>query len=264
MKGFLGRITLSKNARGCWILDTVKGCILAHSRKGGCYGDCYALKIAGRYGIDFSNPVKRGFDPDEQASLFGFENEEHTRAIVRSIRDIDMPFVRIGEMGDPSHDWEHTVSVCESIQDSGKPIVIITKHIRELSDEQCERLSKMDVCVNTSTSAMDDDRSRKYRIGQFERIKKYCKSVLRIVSCDFNEETERGSKMKSIQDSLFMLYPTLETVFRPSKDNEIVASGTIRVSNVMFLNAPVVASMRHGTTYFGKCDICPEMCGINI
>lgn len=264
MKPFLPVLTLVKNSRGCWILDTVKGCLLAHSRPGGCYGDCYAMKIAGRYGVDFSHPVKRDFEHDGQWSLFGFKDEGHTAQIVQAIAKIDMPFVRIGEMGDPSHDWEHTVSVCEAIAPAGKPVVIITKHIRELSDEQCERLGRLDVCVNTSVSAMDREVDREYRIGQYKRLRPFVKSVLRVVSCSFNLETEDGARMDRIQRELFLYEDTLDTVFRPSKDNPLVTAKTINVTETTFLKSKALASVRSPETYFGHCSTCKEMCGVNV
>ena len=49
-------ISLSKNERGIWDLDTIKGCesgLLENDK--GCYNDCYAFKTAKRYGIDFSS-----------------------------------------------------------------------------------------------------------------------------------------------------------------------------------------------------------------
>ena len=55
-------ITAVVNAKGCMDVDTVKGCTEGmRSEPGGCYGECYAAKIAERYGIAFETSVKRGF-----------------------------------------------------------------------------------------------------------------------------------------------------------------------------------------------------------
>ena len=43
MKKYKPVITLTKNKRGIWDLDTVKGCKSGiDNNPNGCYGDCYA------------------------------------------------------------------------------------------------------------------------------------------------------------------------------------------------------------------------------
>ena len=86
MRTYKRIISLSKNDRGIWDLDTIKGCSSGMALdSAGCYGDCYAFKIARSYGIDFSKSVKRFF-----------KDELHRRSIVRQIERVDMPFIRIG------------------------------------------------------------------------------------------------------------------------------------------------------------------------
>jgi len=264
MKTFGNRITLIHNGRGCDILDTVKGCSVCGTTKpNGCYGDCYAMRIASRYGIDFSNPVSRCFDNDSrQLSFWGFADNLHKQEIIHAIRNSKMPFVRIGDMGDPSENWQHTINVCKEVSIAGKPIVIITKHWKPIPDTMLTDISSMDLYINTSISAMDSDTELKYRLSQYERLKKYCKSILRVVSCDFNTNNAEGMLRSKIQDMLFQNKNYIDTVFRPSKNNKYITDGVINVSKVRFLKSTVLASMYNKNTYLGMCDTCPDMCGL--
>lgn len=265
MKQFKDIITLNKNSRGCYILDTVKGCSGCNeSRPHGCYGDCYANNIAARYAIDFQHPVSRVFDTDDkQLMFFDFKDEHHLSKIIRDIKNIKMPFVRIGEMGDPSEDWNHTINVCGAISMAGKPIVIITKHWKTMPDLLLEQIRLIDLCINTSISAMDTDYEISHRLEQYERLKPYCNSVLRIVSCDFNTDTQEGARMASIQRKLFKNENTLDTIFRPGKNNKMVLDGIIKVGKARFMRSEVQASIYNDNPYLGMCDECPDMCGTN-
>lgn len=263
MKAFKDRITLIKNSRGCYILDTVKGCSIVNTMEGGCYHDCYAFNIAKRYKLDFGKTVKRGFEIDKaQPSLFDFVDSKHLDSIIRAIRKIDMPFVRIGEMGDPSWDWRHTIDVCEKIKVAGKPIVIITKHWTPIPDDLLPKLKG--ICINTSASALDENEDRVYRIEQYERLKPHCKSILRIVSCDFNTDNPEGQERAWIQEQLFKNENTLDTVFRPSPNNPFLLRGVIHAAKTKFMKSMVLASVYNPKTYLGHCGTCKEMCGINI
>jgi len=264
MKVFKDIITLNKNSRGCYILDTVKGCSGCNeNRPNGCYDNCYAQNIAKRYRFDFNNPVKRIFKTDKSVPmLFDFYDEKHMSEIIRQIKSIDMPFVRIGEMGDPSEDWEHTINVCSAISIAKKPIVIITKHWKEIPSALLPSIRSMDICINTSISALDSDQEIKYRLIQYEKLKSYCNSALRIVSCDFNLDTNDGYKKYLVQKELFKNTNIINTVFRPSVDNELVTSGIIKVEKVKFLRSKVLASMYYPDSFLGFCNDCPDMCGI--
>ena len=136
MQSYSNRITLSQTHRGVWGLDTFKGC--EHGINGGCYGICYANRLARAKGFDFSNVVKREFI-----------DTRHFFHIARKL--IRIPFVRIGIMCDPSHDWEYTLNIVEKIRSFNKNIVIITKHWNALKEEQLFRLKG--TTVNTSISA---------------------------------------------------------------------------------------------------------------
>lgn len=268
MKVYKEEITLNKNSRGCDIIDTVKGCPAGALYDGkGCYGDCYAKNIADRYGFDFLKVKLRRFTSnDEQLMLFGFKDKDHINQIVKAIKASDMPFVRIGEMGDPSVAWEHTLNVCKEISEAGKPIVIITKHWKAIPEAILKDVSKLNLCVNTSISALDEEDEIEYRLGEFERLKSVCHSVLRIVSCDFNKDHAEGLDRHLVQEELFKAAGenVIDTVFRPSPTNPWVTKNIINVRRVKFLRAEVLASVRNPDTYFGMCQTCPDMCGVTV
>ena len=266
MKKYKTEISLRKNKRGCYILDTVKGCSgCSNDSPGGCYGDCYANKIAIRYGYDFSRPVKRNFDSrNDQLYMFGFSDKTHENKIINQIENINMPFVRIGDMGDPSDEWGHTIEVCEKISQAQKPIVIITKHWKTISSSELKRIGKLNICINTSISALDNPEEIEYRLYCYNLLNGYCKSILRIVSCEFDTMNEEGQNRNNIQVELFKNANVIDTIFRPSKYNHFVKDGIIKTTKTKFLNGVSVASVRNKNTYFGYCNKCPEMCGINI
>jgi hypothetical protein len=266
MKTYKDKITLIKNNRGCYILDTVKGCSMAKKRPKGCYDNCYAQNIASRYAFDFDMPVKRKFEYDSSGQLYfeGFYDTKHENEIIRQIENADMPFVRIGEMGDPSNSWEHTLNICKIISRAKKTIVIITKHLKPIHDYLFNDISKMDICINTSVSALDNFDELDWRLMFYNKLKQICKSVLRIVSCDFNKENKEGLFRAEIQDELFKNDKIIDTVFRPSSDNPLIINEIIKVEKVRFLKSEVLASIYNKNAYLGYCNTCPEMCGINL
>jgi len=264
MRTYKSIISLSKNERGIWDLDTIKGCksgMLENPK--GCYNDCYAFKTANRYGIDFSKSIERNF-----------ENEAHKQQIIRQIEKIDMSFIRIGCAGDPSENWEHTIKIIKEIRDSSqlsffdisykKQIVIITRHWNVLTDKQLNEIKKYNICINTSVSALDNDLLINTDLTQYERLKPFCKSVLRIVSCDFNEENVIGKEKAEIQRKLFKNLNVIDTVFRPSKNNEFVKQNIINVKKMAFMKSKQLISKFNKKAFTGKCENCLEMCGINL
>lgn len=264
MKTYKDVISLSKNGRGIWDLDTIKGCASGLSyNKDGCYGDCYAYKTAKRYGIDFSTSIERKF-----------KDKAHLRLIVNKIEKIDMPFIRIGCSGDPSENWEHTINIIKQVREnsqlslfdisSTKQIVIITRHWKLLSDQQLIDISKYNICINTSVSALDDDNLIKNSLEQYNRIKPFCKSVLRVVSCDFNEDNNIGKLMAEKQRKLFKNENIIDTVFRPSSKNQFVIDGIINVKKMAFMKKTALVSKYNKKAFLGKCENCIELCGLNL
>jgi len=254
-------ITLVKNKRGCYDFDTIKGCASGmFDNPFGCYNDCYAFRAAQRYGFNFGKSTLRGFD-----------NRQHQQTTITRINKIDMPFVRIGVTGDPSENWEHTLDICHRISvdtqlslfpKATRGIVIVTKHWQNLTKRQLKSLANLNICVNTSVSALDKPTLLRNRLTQYNRLKGYCKSILRIVSCDFNLHNAIGRKLDLIQRRLFDNENVLDTILRVGAKNELVLSGVINIAKLDFLNKSCWVSRLNKNTYLGKCSSCPEMCGL--
>lgn len=252
MKIYSSKITLSKNDRGIYCLDTSVGCSSGmKDNSKGCYNDCYSAHFAKLYGYDFSTTILRHFT-----------SKQHERNIITEINKASMPFIRIGCSGDPSENWEHCISILKVIANCNKEVVIITRHWTLLTDGQLQYLSTINVCVNTSVSALDKDPYR--QVEQYKRLKPYCKAVLRIVSCDFNLDNPEGHRLHKIQATLFANGNTLDTVFRPNKNNPLVVNGVINTSTGLFNGKKCLMSKVNKKTYTGKCSSCHEMCGVNI
>jgi hypothetical protein len=254
MREYSNKISVTKNSRGIYSLDTSIGCASGmNNEDGGCYNDCYAAKSAKLYGYDFSKTILRSFI-----------NEKHRIKVVSQINKIKLDFIRIGTSGDPSENWEHTISIMKQIDMCNKQIVIITKHWTNLSIEQLEYLGTINVCINTSVSALDKPHLLSNSIDQYNILKKYCKSILRIVSCDFNLSNELGNKLSIIQNDLFKNDDIIDTILRLNKKNELIKNGIINVKESTFLGKKALISKFNRNTYFGKCSNCHEMCGVSI
>ena len=173
-------LTVSVNRKGVIDVDTVKGCTLGmRARPGtGCYGECYANKIAVRNGIAFDQSVSRKF----------VDQWQHRDVIIKQLLDQQTSWYRIGVMGDPCHDWDHTINVIRALRPAHKSAVIITKHWVRLTDDHISRLMELDVVVNTSTSGLDTDAELRHRVRQFERLRHYgIRSVNRVITCEYGD-----------------------------------------------------------------------------
>jgi len=253
MSSYSKIITLNKNSRGVWDIDTTKGCTSGiRLNKKGCYGCCYSASFAKIYGYDFSKTIKRDF-----------KNCLHGVNMINKIQKTKMSFIRIGNSGDPSEDWEHTMKICKVVSLTNIPIVIITKHWNILPDYLINKLGKMDICINTSISALDSKKQRNHRIKQYNRLKNICNSVLRIISCNFNKDNPDGLKLSKIQNSLFKNEKIIDNILRVTKKHPLVKNKIINIKRVKFLTTNTYASIYNKNTYFGTCNNCPEMCGIN-
>jgi len=251
---YTNKISLVRNGRGVYCIDTTMGCASGMATNpGGCYNDCYAARTAKRYGHDFTKTVLRDF-----------ESEAHKRKILQEITRIKMPFIRIGASGDPSENWEHTIKILKTLSRCNTEIIIITRHWTLLTDPQLEYFSTLNICINTSVSALDNEEIMNRSLEQYERIKPYCKSVLRIVSCDFNLHDIEGIRRFNIQHNLFKNESTIDTVFRPSKKNPFLLNGIINAKEEVFNGKKQLASKFNRKTYMGKCSTCKEMCGVNV
>ncbi len=256
MRDYSNKITLTKNSRGIYSLDTSMGCTSGtKNNKNGCYDDCYAARYGNKYGYNFSN-----------TQLRFFEDEKHIKSIIRKINNIDSDFIRVGTSGDPSENWAHTIGVLEELEGIEKEIVIITKHFTKLKKDELRRLKNLNVCVNTSVSALDfleNKESIKNKIIEYTKLRNYSKSVLRVVSCDFNIVSSDGKFLNNIQDDLLNNYEVLETAFRCSPKNKYVTSGLINIEKGLFLGKKCNFSLRKDSNiYLGNCKGCIEKCGL--
>lgn len=254
MRDYRNVLTVDINEKGVLDVDTVKGCTAGMSARPGtgCYGACYAAKIAKFRGIDFAKAVTRTIHSKAQA-----------RAIERAVAAAPQGFFRIGVMGDPCHAWEETVQVVEWLADFARP-VIITKHWRTATDDQLARLAKCAAVLNTSISALDTPAELKHRKGQFFRFKLAGgDSVARVVSCDFDQSTPEGARMAEVQAALFTLRPTLDNPLRAPRTHPLVVAGIIRLTVMKDLESERTISLTNPETYVGHCAGCPDVCGIN-
>lgn len=247
-------LTATKNGKGVLDVDTVKGCKLGMAARpnGGCYGECYAAKDAARYGIDFTVSVSRLPAPWVWPDVY------------RAVRDHDATWYRIGVAGDPCHDWENTLEVCEALSSTGKVPVIITKHWIKLSDSHISRLKAVRAVVNTSVSGLDTDAETKHRVRQIQRLKDAgVRSVARVVTCNYTGTTEWSRAAKAKQDYLLTLLPIIDNPLRASKTNERVMSGEIELTKVEnAIGGGKMISLNDPKAYLGTCDACPDQCGV--
>jgi len=246
-------LTVSLNGKGVLDVDTVKGCqmgLVAYPN-GGCYGECYACKTAKRYGIDFATSVSRKLYPSTKADIF-FSVKKHYAT-----------WYRIGTAGDPSHDWDNTISVCEYLQNTGKTPVIITKHWKELSDFQLMRLKAVSAVINTSTSGMDTDIEIKHRIGQIKRLSEYgIHSVNRVVTCEYGL-SDWAKQARDKQDYLLGFESVIDNPLRASKNNINVMNGNILLTKKKeSVGGGKYVSLHNKDVYLGTCQECPDQCGV--
>ena len=246
-------ITASVNAKGCMDVDTVKGCTMGMADKeDGCYHECYAAKIANRYGIDFEHSIKRGF----------VDRWQHRDILVRQLRAHSATWYRIGVMGDPCHEWDHTLAVIRNLRPAEKTAVIITKHWKPLTDDHLSQLLELDVVINTSTSGLDTDGQTQHRVGQFRRLQHFgIRSVNRVITCEYGD-TEWAQERKRRQDYLLTLTPLIDNPLRVSPDNPRVLSGEIRTTRRHdSIGGGTLVSLNDQKAYLGHCSTCPDQCG---
>lgn len=255
MRQYSNVLTADVNQKGVLDVDTVKGCTAGmNARPGtGCYGGCYAAKIAKFRGLDFATAIVRKV-----------HGAAHARRIEKAVKNAPEGFFRIGTMGDPCHAWEHTVAVIEWLAPLAVPVVV-TKHWMVATDAQLTRLVKCGTVLNTSVSALDTPAELAHRERQIARYAALGGvSVARIVSCDFNCDIPEGAAMNAVQQRLFTLRPILDNPLRVPPSHDLVRRGVLRVRAVRDLSErPVMVSITPTTTaYVGHCAACPDKCGL--
>jgi len=250
MKTYLPFLTTSINLKGVLDIDTVKGCSFGMKKypKGGCYNECYAYKGAFARGFDFTKSVSRIIDP------------ETFRSIIRKVRTHNLSWYRVGVTGDPSHDWENTVFVCEQLKSTRKVPVIVTKHWLQITSEQIKRLKKLNAVINTSISPLDTTEEIEYRLEQAERMKKNSlTSVLRVVTCNFLD-TDFSKEKSNIQDNLLSApYKIIDNPLRVKSSNTLVVQKHIGMEKIrnQFI------SLHKKSVFIGECKHCPDQCGVS-
>ena len=254
MKKYSNVISLTHNKRGVYSLDPSIGCSSGLiSNPLGCYSDCYAARSGMRYGYDFSKTIYRDFT-----------DENHRQKICLQISRVKLDFIRMGTSGDPSENWAHTLNIIDKVKNANKHIVIITKHWTNLTDNQLIQLSLYNICINTSVSALDNEEIRLNALTQYERIKPFCKSILRTVTASFNLDNKLGLKYNNTQNELLKIQPNIETVLRLSSSNDLIIQNIVNVDKIRFLAGKTIASKRKKSIYFDKCSTCLEQCGLGV
>jgi len=248
MKEYLDEITLEKNTRGVWILDPFKGCSesIKNNNKG-CYGLCYATQAAKCRGYNFSKVVKRDFT-----------NKQIYIDIIKQLKQIN--YVRMGSMCDPSHNWDHTLKIVDLIKPYIKNIVIVTKHLNELTEMQLIKLNGL--IINTSVSALDDYYDLEKKMFWYYNLVFYCKSILRVNTAKFNLDNEQGIIYNQIQNDLISKDKVIDTVLRFPKKHRFIQENIILTSREKFMSKYVLASKNNPNTYLGYCANCKDKCGI--
>jgi hypothetical protein len=248
-------LTITKNRKGVLDVDPIKGCTFGTRAypNGGCYEDCYAYKIAKRYGIDFTKSVNRQF-----SGLW------HRTTLTKLIIAYKSKWYRMGTAGDPCHDWKHTISICRDFRWAKKIPVIITKHWVQLSDKQIDDLRWLSATINTSISGLDTDKEFYYRLEQFNKLKNCgINSVLRIVTCEFGNSIW-AKECKEKQDYLLSLRPMIDNPLRPSKNNHHVLNGDIATeSRNDSVGGGKLVSLHTKHLYLSYCETCPDQCGVD-
>jgi hypothetical protein len=237
-------------------VDTVKGCTLGMRAypDGGCYGECYARKIAARRGFDFAVSVSRRFcDREDMATIRRMLNEHAAT------------WYRVGTHGDPCHDWDNTIRVCKSLWPCGKSPVIVTKHWISLADEQIEHMLKLKLraVFNTSVSGMDTDAEIAQRVGQMERLRDFgIRSILRVVTCKYGA-SEWARARKERQDYRLSFRDVIDNPLRAPHSNARVLSGDIILTrHDESIGGGKFVSLHCSSAYLGNCATCPDQCGV--
>lgn len=248
-------LTASENLKGVLDVDTVKGCYsgMRAYPVTGCYGACYAATTAKMYGRDFTIAVSRRPAPWSW------------REVWRQVRDFGANWYRIGTAGDPCHDWDNTVFVCEMLASTGKHPVIITKHWQALGDGHLDRLRKVRAVINTSVSALDTEAELRHRLRQIERIAAAgLKSVARVVTCNFGA-TEWGQQRRKVQEELLRLVPCIDNPLRIPASDQRVIDGHLIVDRIAeAVGGGKSVSLHKPDVYLGKCVGCSDQCGAHM
>jgi hypothetical protein len=248
-------LTATENRKGVLDVDTVKGCYSGMRAYPitGCYGACYAATTAKLYGRDFTVAVSRRPAPWSW------------RDVWRQVSEFPANWYRIGTAGDPCHDWENTVAVCEMLSSTGKHPIIITKHWQTLTTEHLQRLLAVRAVINTSVSALDTAAELRHRLSQLDRVRDAgVKSVARVVTCNFGG-TAWGQERRKVQDDLLRLEPLIDNPLRIPACDQRVIDGHLIVSRIdEAVGGGKSVSLHRPDVHLGRCVECSEQCGAHM
>jgi len=262
MRKFMPILTASVNRKGVLDVDTVKGCaagMAAHPAVG-CYGLCYAAKVARFYGYDFSISVSRHISAPDQ-TVFDYASPYGSNAVWRTVKHHALQWFRIGTMGDPCHDWPLTVEVCKWLSPLRTPI-IISKYWHEAPGWALDAMRECGAVFNTSISALDDFNEIAYRIYQHKRaIAHGVKAVFRVVTCRFGD-TAAGREKACMQRLILASGEYIDNPLRIPHNDPRVSRGDIIVERRADLGGGSTVSVNDGGAYIGTCAACPDQCGL--
>lgn len=248
-------LTVAVNRKGVIDIDTVKGCTAGMRAypEGGCYGECYANKIAARNGIDFSTSVVRCL----------VDRWQHRDVLVAHLLSQMTPWYRIGVMGDPCHHWQHTVNIVRALRPAKKTAVIITKHWTTLSDDQISQLRDLDVVIHTSVSGLDTTGELAHRLRQYERLRTAgIRSIPRVITCEYGA-SDWAQRRNATQRRLLALPDVIDNPLRVRPSNLRVVSGDIKVTRRRdAIGGGSLVSLHSSSIFLGHCSRCPDQCGV--
>lgn len=252
MREYKRELTASVNDKGVMDIDTVKGCRCGMERypNGGCYGVCYANKIAKARGFNFAESISR------QTS------DSAERVISDQLKKHGLRWFRIGTMGDPSHDWPLTAYICERFSEIRRPVVV-TKHWYEIPDRLLMKMAKCGTVFNTSISALDSQDEIDYRITQYHRISSLgAKSFLRVVTAKFGDGVN-AKYLQEVQKWILSNRSVIDTPIRINKQCQLVVDGIVKITDSGIDGARTGISINDSSVYVGHCVGCPDQCGAN-
>jgi hypothetical protein len=247
-------LTIELNRKGVLDIDTVKGCSLGMAAypNGGCYGECYAAKGCKRSGIDFAKSVSRRL-----------HTNWHRSTMKRLMGESGLSWYRIGTAGDPSHDWGNTTHVIRALRPMDMTPVVVSKFWKPPTDEQVNTLARFGAVVNVSVSGMDTDREIEQRLMQHDRLRDAgVLTVLRVVTCRYGA-TEWARECDDKQSWLLTRGTIIDNPLRASANNPRVLDGSIICERrPESIGGGKLVSIHNNSVYIGKCDQCPDQCGI--
>jgi hypothetical protein len=249
-------LTISENQKGVLDIDTVKGCTVGMEKYpvGGCYDECYAFKLSRRTGVDFRKSISRKI-----------LDREHLATLLKLLKTFPISWYRIGNMGDPSHDWDNTITVINALRHAHKIPVIVSKHWVSLQSDQIKKLKQLNAVFNVSTSGLDSDDEIKYRVEQLARLRyEGLQSICRVVTCKFGR-SQWAQNCNDKQNYLLSLVPAIDNPLRTKLSNKYVLRGDIEIMKKKdsIGGGGKNVSLNSKKTFIGKCDDCPDQCGID-